>query len=78
VEHLIQQHGMACCKTSEDLNITFGMRWAWKQKMDAMIEALKDSIKAKCIHCKKDSCLIGQYYPIYGMRQLQSLLCQDC
>ena len=56
-ERLMQQHGMTRYKVCEDLNITTGMHWAWKQKLDAMLEAKKNSIKAKCIHCGIDSCL---------------------
>ena len=51
VERLMQQHGMTRREACEDLNISSGMHWAWKQKIDAMIEAKKNNIKAKCIHC---------------------------
>ena len=57
VERLMQQHGMTRREACEDLNISSGMHWAWKQKIDAMIEAKKNNIKAKCIHRGKDSCL---------------------
>ena len=53
----MQQHGMTRRKACEDFNITSGMHWAWKQKIDAMLEARKNNIKAKCIHRGKDSCL---------------------
>jgi hypothetical protein len=53
----MQQHGMTRREACEDLNISSGMHWAWKQKIDAMIEAKKNNIKAKCIHRGKDSCL---------------------
>ena len=47
----MQQHGMMRPEAYEDLNISSGMHWAWKQKMDAMLEAKKNNInKAKCIH----------------------------
>jgi hypothetical protein len=57
VERLMQQHGMTRRKACEYLNISSGMHWAWKQNIDAMIEAKKNNIKAKCIHRGKDSCL---------------------
>ncbi|KAI2490353.1 DNA binding protein [Fragilaria crotonensis] len=57
VERLMQQHGMTRREACEDLNITSGMHWAWKQKIDAMLETKKNNIKAKCIHRGKDSCL---------------------
>jgi hypothetical protein len=57
VEHLMQQHGMTRREACEDLNISSGMHWAWKQKLDAMLEAKKNNIKAKCIHRGNDSCL---------------------
>ena len=57
VERLMQQHGMTRREACEDLNISSGMHWAWKQKLDAMLEAKKNNIKAKFIHCGKDSCL---------------------
>ena len=57
-ERLMQQHGMTRREACEDLNISSNMHWwAWKQKMDTMLEAKKNNIKAKCIHCGKDSCL---------------------
>ena len=57
VERLMQQHGLTRHEACEDLNITSGMHWAWKQKMDAMLKAKKNNIKAKCIHRGKVSCL---------------------
>jgi hypothetical protein len=60
VEHLMQQHGMTHHEACEDLNISSGMHWAWKQKLDAMLQAKKNNIKAKCIHRGKDSCLTVQ------------------
>jgi hypothetical protein len=53
----MQQHGMTRRKACEDLNISSGMHWAWKQKLDAMLQAKKNNMKAKCIHRGKDSCL---------------------
>ena len=65
VERLMQQHGMtrheAWC---EDLNITSGMHWAWKQKNDGMLETKKNNIKAKCIHRGKDSCLTAHKHEL--------------
>jgi hypothetical protein len=46
MERLMQQHGMTRREAREDLNISSGMHWAWKQKMDAMLEAKKNNIKA--------------------------------
>lgn len=53
----MQQHGMTRCEACEDLYITSGMHWAWKQKIDAILETKKNNFKAKCIHHGKDSCL---------------------
>ena len=57
VERLMQQHGMTRHEACEDLNISSGMHWAWKKKLDATLQAKKNNFKAKCIHCGKDSCL---------------------
>jgi hypothetical protein len=57
VERLMQQHGMTRHEACEDINISSGMHWEWKQKLDAMLQAKKSNIKAKCFHRGKDSCL---------------------
>ena len=57
VERLMQQHGMMCCKACEDLNVTSGMHWAWKQKIDAMLEAKSiTTSRQNAPHTSKNYC----------------------
>lgn len=40
------QHDMTRHEAWEDLNITSGMHWAWKQNIYAKLETEKNNIKA--------------------------------